>query len=205
VNLITRRSTVAFGSAVIVGIRTASAQADDDRGPFGLTYGASTEAVQQGGVHLQPWPAKSDWGATFVASGLSKVLSDMESPVLSFGFKNKLWRIAAAGTTVGPDPYSNRIVARYQELAASLTQRYGPGKETDFREREIWKNPNEYIMSIKQGRASRYTEFDTPSAHVEISVRAMDDDHAFYLILFSSKSRAREFQIDKKEHEQNAF
>jgi len=57
---------------------------------------------------------------------------------LFFGYKDKLWRIAAVGRPMGPDPSGNQTVARYQELATVLSDRYGRGVETDIRDREMW-------------------------------------------------------------------
>jgi len=73
-----------------------------------------------------------------------------------------LWRIAAAGRPIGPDPSGRQAVARYQDLTTVLSDRYGRGVETDVRDREMWKGPNEYVMSIRQGRAFRYTNFHSP-------------------------------------------
>ncbi len=61
----------------------------------------------------------------------------MESPILSFGFKNRLWRIAAPGRTFASDPYGSGVLARYEELKTSLVQRYGHGVETNMRDHEI--------------------------------------------------------------------
>ncbi|MGI3775884.1 MAG: hypothetical protein ACRYGC_01195 [Janthinobacterium lividum] len=200
-----RRAVILGGTVMLINYTAVADQVEDNHGPFGLIYGSSSDIVRQNGVSLEPWSAKSDWGKTFVASGLSKVLSDMEPPVLSFGFKDSLWRVAAAGKTVESDPYGNRVVARYQELAVSLSQRYGYGMETDTRDHEMWKEPNEYVMSIKQGRASRYTEFKTPGIYVELSIRAVDNNSAFYLIIFKSKAGAREFENDKEQNEKSAL
>ena len=47
----------------------------------------------------------------------------------------------------------------------------------------MFKNPNEYVASIEQGRAYRYTSYHTNSVSVELSIRAKDMDSAYYLIL----------------------
>ena len=133
------------------------------------------------------------------------VLSDTESVFLFFGYKDKLWRIAAAGRPMGPDPSGSQTVARYQELVAVLSDRYGRGVETDIRDREIWKGPNQYVMSIRQGRAHRYTNFHSAKVDVELSVRAADSDKAYCLILFQYSPGAREFEADKKVREKDAL
>ncbi len=106
---------------------------------------------------------------------------------------------------MGPDPSGSQAVSRYQELAAVLSDRYGRGVETDIRDREMWKGPNEYVMSLRQGRAFRYTKFHSTNVDVELSVRASDTDKAYYLILFQYGPAAREFEADKKVHEKDAL
>jgi hypothetical protein len=59
-------------------------------------------------------------GATFNATGLSKVLSDMQSPLLFFGCSDSLWKIAASEVPVDNDPYGNQVQQRYADLAALL-------------------------------------------------------------------------------------
>jgi len=165
----------------------------------------SSDQVRKTGARLTANAGRSEFGAAFAASDLSKVLSDTESVFLFFGYKDKLWRIAAAGRQMGPDPSGSQAVARYQELAAVLSDRYGRGVETDTRDREMWKGPNEYVMSIRQGRAHRYTNFHSTNVDVELSVRAADSDKSYYLILFQYSPGAREFEADKKVNEKDAL
>src|SRR5262249_15256421 len=152
--------------------------------PFGLKWGMSSEEVRKTGVELAANPGRSEFGAAFAATNLSKVLTDTESVFLFFGYKDKLWRIAAAGRPMGPDPSGSQALARYQELASVLAERYGRGVETDIRDREMWKGPNEYVMSLRQGRAFRYTNFHSINVDVELSVRAAESDKSYYVILY---------------------
>ncbi len=203
--LLKRRLAIATVSTALFRSKIASSQSDENRGPFGLTFGASIELVQQAGIHLSEISENKSWGTTFTATGLSQVLSDMDPPGISFGFKNKLWRIAVPSKSFGPDPYGSEVLTRYKELVLSLSQKYGHGTEVDLRDHEMWKKPNEYIMSLKQGRANRYTNFETNNISIEISIRAIDGENAYYLIIYESKSGMREFTKDKKEREQNAL
>src|SRR6266446_8463382 len=196
-NMLSRRSTIALAGAFLLPIPIAvSAEVDVAvSAPFGLTWGMSSEEARKTGAQLSANAGRSDYGASFAATNLSKVLSDTESVALFFGYKDKLWRIAAAGRPMGPDPSGRQTVARYQELATVLSDRYGRGVETDVRDREMWKGPNEYVMSIRQGRAHRYTNFhSTGNVDVELSVRAASSDQAYYVILFAFRLGAREFE-----------
>jgi hypothetical protein len=202
-----RRAAIGLGIAFLLPIPAAIA-VEPDAGvpsPFGLAWGMSSEEVRRTGVRLTDYAGRSEFGAAFTATDMSKVLSDTESVILFFGYKDKLWRIAAAGDPMGPDPSGSQAVSRYQELATVLSDRYGRGVETDIRDREMWKGPNEYVMSLQQGRAFRYTNFHSTNVDVQLSVRAADSDKAYYLILFQYGPRAREFEADKKVREKDAL
>lgn len=205
--MLSRRTTIAVAVGFLLPISAAVAAASDAGipGPFGLTWGMSSDEVRKTGARLTANTGRSEFGAAFAATDLSKVLSDTESVFLFFGFKDKLWRIAAAGRPMGPDPSGSQVVSRYQELATVLSDRYGRGVETDIRDREMWKGPTEYVMSIRQGRAHRYTNFHSTNVDVELSVRAADSDKAYYLILFQYGPEARAFEADKKVHEKDAL
>lgn len=204
---LSRRSAVIVAGALLLRAPNVigATQEDDLRAPFGLTWGASSAEVRKSGVQLTLNPGKSNFGAEFTATELSKVISDIDTVILFFGYDNKLWRIAAASRTMGPDPFGSQAVARYKDIAASLAERYGHGVETDVRDHEMWKQPNEYIMSLHQGRAFRYTIFQSSTVNVELSVRASSSDQAYYLILFEYLVGARKFEADKKLHEKDAL
>jgi hypothetical protein len=136
-----RRDAIALAVASLFPI-PAAVTAEPGAGvtaPFGLTWGMSSEEVRKTGAQLAANAGRSEFGAAFTATNLSKVLTDTESVFLFFGYKDKLWRIAAAGRPMGPDPSGSQALARYQELATVLSDRYGRGVETDIRDREMWK------------------------------------------------------------------
>ena len=204
---LSRRTAIRLATSAFVPVPAAIAAGpeDDTRAPFGLTWGMSADDVRNLGAQLVLRPGQTEYGVSFGATNLAKVLSDMEGALLSFGHKDRLWRIAAIGRSIGHDPTGDRVVARYQEIAASLSDRYGRGTETDSRDLHMWKRHDEYVMSLSQGRASRYTMFHTSNIDIELSVRASGSDQAYYLILFESGPEARAFAIDKKAHEKDAL
>ena len=199
-----RRSVFATGISSLLVAATRAAESEDNLGPFGLMFNSSADEVRRTGVQLAP-VVGTEWGTSFVASGLEKVLSDMDNPILSFGFKDKLWRVAAAGKTNSADPYGSNTVARYKELMTSLSEKYGPGRETDARDREMWKDPSEYIMSLQQGRAARYALFSARFVTIELSVRASDASSSYYVIIYKSIHGEKEFAIDKKTNEKGSL
>lgn len=105
-NMLSRRSTIALAGAFLLPIPIAASAAADANvsAPFGLTWGMSSEEARKTGAQLAANAGRSDYGASFAATNLSKVLSDTESVTLFSGYKDKLWRIAAAGRPIGPDP-----------------------------------------------------------------------------------------------------
>ena len=200
-----RRSAMLCGASALLMSRRGMAADDDLRAPFGLTWGVSSDDLRKTGVNLAADPSVKDFGVSFIATNLGKVLSDTESVLLSFGFNDKLWRNASVGRTVGPDPSGSRVIARYLDLAASLSEKYGKGVETDRRDTEIYKKANQYVASLQQGRAYRFMSYRTNSVSVELSIRAKDMEDAYYLILFDYLPEARQFQLDKKAHEKDAL
>lgn len=174
------------------------------RGPFGLTWGSSAEEVRNQEVQLTASPS-SDFGRSFTATGLSQVLSDAAVVFLSFGHRNRLWRVAAAGNANTNDPFGGATVARYRELAQALTSRYGSGREIDTRDSRIWKEAHEYVMSLRTGRASRFTTFNTPVVSVELSVRATSGDSSHWFLIFESKAEQALFEEDKRRRERDSL
>jgi hypothetical protein len=208
-NAISRRKTLAIllSSPVLSRVSYAAPDepvTDSDRGPFGLTWGKNTAEVRSTGVSLEPSPVKS-FGISFVGSNLPKVIADVESTVLSFGYNDKLWRVAAIGRSYENDPSGGNVLSRYLELKSALADRYGPGNEHDSRDQQMFKAANEYIASIKEGRASRFTSFSNGSTEAELSIRATSFDTSYFVMLFSSTEGAKEFEASKHDHEKDAL
>lgn len=201
------RRTV-LGLAVLGLDPLCSALAQDDaasRAPFGLTWGSSAQEVQALGVTLTENAALRDYGRSYEAKNLDRVLSDTSNVLLSFGWRDKLIRVFALGRPVPNDPYGGQVIARYEELIGTLTERYGRPRIVDQRDTEMWKAPNEYIASIKQGRAARFAAFSTATVQVELSVRAQDYDTARYAIIFEYRPGMQDFGTDKKAREREAL
>lgn len=190
---------------VVLGRAEARDPMSDVQAPFGLVWDASPDDVRKLGVVLVAQKKSTEYGAAFVASQLPKIISDIETVIVWFGYENRLWRIGAIGKSMGPDPYGNQLIARYNELSSALQGRYGRGKEVNIRDTEIWTRPSEYLSSLEQGRASRYTSFDSGSTNAELSIRASSSDEGFYVILFEYKPGAKQFREDKEKHEKDAL
>jgi hypothetical protein len=181
-----------------------ASKSGDDRGPFGLTWGATVAEVRSLGVALSASTSK-DFGDAYSATNLPKVIEDATAILLAFGYDNKLWHVAAVGPTIDNDPTGIQVLARFAELSHALTARYGVGKETDIRDNEVFKEPKEYIASLKTGRAHRYVNFNNGSSSAELSIRASSLDAAFWVMIFESNAGSKAFEASKNEHEKDAL
>ncbi len=175
------------------------------RAPFGLSWDMSADEVRKLGVELAPQPSNTSVGTAYLATKLPKVLADAENVLLGFGFDDRLFTVHAVGSTNASDPYGGKTLDRYRELASSLEAHYGEGRETDTRDTSLWKEPSEYIMSIKAGRAFRYTEFKSGGTSVELSVRALDTDSSYWVVIFDSDAGRSRFENASKKKEQDTL
>jgi hypothetical protein len=128
-------------------------------------------------------------GATLTATGLSKVLSDMQSPLLFFGCSDSPWKIAASGVPVDNHPYGNQVQQRYAELAALLAAKYGAGQETDNRDTTLYKAPNKYVASIENGEPSGIRSIEHPRS--QLSCRSGLPEEALTIRSFTRSVLAR--------------
>ncbi len=173
--------------------------------PFGLSWGMTSDDVRKMGVTLTPVPPNENFGICFAATNLPKVIGDAQSIVLDFGYDNHLFKVVAIGELNRNDPYAFKTQNRYQDLVSGLSAHYGAGNSTDIRDTEIWKTPDEYVMSLKQGRAFRYTTFLKDGTEVEISIRAQDGDSSFWSMIFKSISGSQDFEKAKKTKEKDSL
>src|ERR1700680_2297712 len=97
---------------LLFGAPAIAQQSEKDAAPFGLTWGMSTADVKALGVELTD-DKQRVFGATFMATNLPKVLSDVGAVGLSFGYDDKLWRVAAVSRSFLNDASGNAVVHRY--------------------------------------------------------------------------------------------
>lgn len=89
---------------------SAFAQTPRQEAQFGLEWGMSSAQVRAMGVELQSRTDDvKDFGFSFSAIKLPKILADAEMVLLSFGFDDKLWRIATVSRSFPNDPYGNAV------------------------------------------------------------------------------------------------
>ena len=179
-------------------ILTATARAQDDpklSAPFGLAWGISVADVKALGVELTE-TAEKEFGASFSATKLPKVLTDAQTIYLFFGLKDRLWRIAVVSRAFENDPSGSNVLARYDELATVLTEKYGKGKSVhQLYDRSEQKD---FLMWVSSGRSQWYTNFDTKDVFIQLGVLAPDLNTGFWRILIEQKSLRIDFEKDKR-------
>ena len=136
--------------------------------PFGLSWGMSTSEARALGVELTDMP-NSEWGKSFRAVKLPKMLSDADYVVLSFGFSDKLWRIGVVSRNFENDPKGAGVMARYDELNGILAEKYGKGKSAHGLGK--YNEQRYFAMHIRRGEAQWFTTFKAHQLVIHLQIR----------------------------------
>lgn len=180
------------------------AQQINQDGPLGLTWGASADQVRALGIELKDIP-QTDYGVTYIATKLPKVLSDQEGTIISFGYNDMLWRIVVISKVFSNDPSGVNIKARYQELVASLEEKYGKPSSSHHLGDSIYGQSRYFLAGLHGGQSSWFSNFSTPSLAVQIGLSAESSSDARWRIFFEEKALKKTFDIAKKAKEKNAL
>ena len=180
-----------------------SAQNRDDA-PFGLKWALSADETRKLGVTLDG-EKRSLFGQQFAASNLPRVLTDAESVQLFYGFDDRLWRVVAVSKAFGNDPYGNQVIARYNELAKVLSEKYGKGSLTHTNGGHFYQKPENFVYGVSNGNIYHYTDFNTPILSIQLAIRAFSMDSAVYVIIFENKALKQEFEKSKVAEEKKAL
>jgi hypothetical protein len=195
-------------AAFITGLAiTPSARAQDaDRNaaPFGLIWAASVADIRALGIELEEFPSK-EFGASYFATKLPKVISDVETVFVTFGYDDKLWRVGALSKNFSNDPSGTSVRSRYNELSGVLAEKYGKGHQFHSLDTTVWKKSDEFIMGISVGRSNWYTNFDTNLLSIQLGIIANDMSTARWRIIMENKPLRENFEAGKKAHEKNAL
>lgn len=180
------------------------AQANDSSAPFGLKWGMSAKDAGDLGVKLQASKAE-DGTASFLAQGLPRVLGDVESVRLDFGYDDKLRKVVAVSRQFPNDPYGHKVLARYDELLDILKSKYGVGRASHKRGDSIFAEPRYFLSGVKSGQSWHYTNFTTPELVIELSVRAADNDTGYWVLFYENSALAKDVEKEKREREKKSL
>lgn len=188
----------------LLAATTLSASAQDSAGPFGLTWLVTSEQVKQLGVTLTP-AENSNFGTSYMATNLPKALSDLDMVFLSFGYDDRLWRVAALGEENENDKYGFEGKARYDELKSSLGKSYtlqqsGEKPSSD----SFYGKPENFAYSLSENEAFWYSTFSSPSADIELSLNS-DHYDTYWRIIYSNREGEELFTSGKKDAEIDAL
>lgn len=198
---------VAFAVIASLAMMTTSrAVAADDNGaaPFGLQWGMPSSQARAIGVSLTE-DSHKNYGATYIATTLPKMIADVQTVLLSFGFNDNLWRVVAISKDFPNDPYGSAVQRRYGDLAAELAEKYGRGANESGASDVFYRDPKLFVYSIQSGNAWCYTNYHNSLVTIQIGIGATDSYTAFYRIIFESNSLKSDFEKGKKINEKGAL
>lgn len=188
----------------LTSVSRAVTKDDSSAAPFGLQWGMSSAQARAIGVVLTENDHK-DYGITYIATKLPKMIADVQTVVLSFGFDDKLWRVAAVSKDFPNDPYGSAVQKRCRELAAELAEKYGGGEKESGVSGEFYSDPKNFVYAIQSGNAWHYTNYNTSMTSVQLGIGATDLSTAFYKIIFENNALRSDFEKGKKTNEKNAL
>ena len=170
--------------------------------PFGLTWLASKEEVEHLGVKFQKVEFK-DFGESYQAANLPKALADQATTFLSFGFDNKLVRIAAIGRTNEHDGYGATVKSRYEEIKGVLEKKYGKGKEVAHTQEHY--TGEDFAMGLANGKNWLFTMIETPEMTVELGAIGESLSGTFWRIIFEHKAGMNTLKTHSKQKEEETL
>jgi hypothetical protein len=179
-------------------------QTANSEGPLGLQWGASADQVRGLDVKLRDAPVK-DFGSSFVANNLPRAVSDQETTLLSFGYDDKLWRIAAMSRRFPNDPTGSAVQERYKELSGVLSEKYGRPSSFHRLGGSIYKDAEYFLAGIRGGDSSWFTDFENPHLAVQLKISADDSSTGRWIIFFEDKARRKSFDAARRAREKGAL
>jgi hypothetical protein len=176
----------------------------DEGAPFGLSWGMSTEQLEELGVQLSEIES-DDSGKRFQAKNVPKIIHDIDYVVISQGFNDILHRVVAVSESFQDDPYGSNVKERYQTLSGLLAQKYGPGDINHYQDTEMWKDADEFLMGIKTGRSWHYTDFLKGHVWVQVGIRASRSNTGYYVLIFQNTELEKGVREQSLEREKDAL
>ncbi|WP_162247346.1 hypothetical protein [Devosia sp. Root635] len=178
---------------------------DDDTAPFGLAWMVSAEEITELGVVLTPVDM-SGFGTSYLATNLPKALSDIETVVLSFGYTDELWRVAAISTEFENDSYGTAVRSRYSEIERSLEKSYTAGQKYHRPSTDSYYGKAEnFTYSIDQNEANWFSTYTSLSADIELSIGAASTRDSFWRLIYSHRAGEAAFKAGKSDLELDAL
>lgn len=193
---------IAFAASCLALPTHAQSPATD--GPIGLVWGSSSAEVQAKGVELKEIEG-TDFGKSYLASKMEKALADQSGALLSFGFNDKLWRVLITSRPFSEDPEGRAAVARYDELAGLLSDKYGKGTQVHRLGQSIYAQSGYFVAGIRGGQSRWFTNFDTSNLFIQLGLTASDSSTATWRLIYENKIVRRDFEASKRSREKGTL
>lgn len=193
---------IAFAASCLALPTHAQSPATD--GPIGLVWGSSSAEVQAKGVELKEIEG-TDFGKSYLASKMEKALADQSGALLSFGFNDKLWRVLITSRPFSEDPAGRAALARYDELASLLSDKYGKGTQVHRLGESIYAQSGYFVAGIRGGQSRWFTNFDTSNLFIQLGLTASDSSTATWRLIYENKIFRRDFEASKRSREKGTL
>lgn len=180
------------------------AQSPATDAPIGLVWGSSSAEVQAKGIELKEVEG-TDFGKSYLASKLEKALADQSAALLSFGFNDKLWRVLITSRPFSEDPAGSAAVARYDELASLLSDKYGKGTQVHRLGESIYAQSGYFVAGIRGGQSRWFTNFDNSNLFIQLGLTASDSSTATWRLIYENKIFRRDFEASKRSREKGTL
>lgn len=193
---------IAFAASCLASPTHAQSPATD--APIGLVWGSSSAEVQAKGIELKEVEG-TDFGKSYLASKLEKALADQSAALLSFGFNDQLWRVLITSRPFSEDPAGSAAVARYDELASLLSDKYGKGTQVHRLGESIYAQSGYFVAGIRGGQSRWFTNFDNSNLFIQLGLTASDSSTATWRLIYENKIFRRDFEASKRSREKGTL
>lgn len=170
--------------------------------PFGLKWLAPIKEIRALHVRLQQVEVK-DAPNTYAVHNLPKPVNAFRDVLISFGYNNSLWRIAAYGKFIKDDSSASKGVAEYKKYYNLLSEKYGNAQEfyspaienveevvphddgtstTSLKQRAIEIGDVGFLKKLMSGEATLYATFENETIGVTLALLA-DGEGQTYIIV----------------------
>lgn len=170
--------------------------------PFGLKWLASIKEIRTLRVRLQPVEVK-DTPNTYAAFNLPKPVNAFRDVLISFGYNDSLWRIAAYGRFIKDNSSASKGVEEYKKYYEILSDKYGNAQEfyspaienveevipnddgtstTSLKQRAIEIGDEGFLRKLMTGEATLYATFENKTIGVTLALLA-DGEGQTYIIV----------------------
>lgn len=156
--------------------------------PFGLTWGASADAVGQAlGVVPDPEPL---WGRlnSFTSSKAPITPPDTDMILAAVDPEHGLGRVIWISTTIEDDPFGSEGRGRYNALQQVLTEKYGkPSRKTEETGAKLWKDRDEFYECLDYqgcGLWMSLWEVGTPPVLIGLRIKGVRRGTGYVVITY---------------------